>query len=69
MKNIFKSLLVILVGIVCTYIVWALGCFIFTGGWLGAISLKEGSIPYVVVTMMTLIGIFMYLYDKDDYWN
>ena len=68
MKNIFKSLLVVLVGIFCTYIVWAVLYFILFGGWLGVINSIPGQVIYPMSTIFILIGMFTYL-EETDYWN
>lgn len=67
MKNIFKTLFVFLLGIFCTYIVWAVGCFLFTGTWLGVITEEEGVVPYCFVAFITIALLFIYLNDTDYY--
>jgi hypothetical protein len=69
MKNIFKSLLVVLVGIFCTYIVWAVLYFILFGGWLGVISSVSGKVLFPMNVVIILTGMFAYLDESNDYWN
>ena len=68
MKNIFKSLLVILVAIVCNYVVWAVLYFILRGGWLGAISSNVGTAMYCFTTILIALGMLTYL-DEYNYYE
>lgn len=67
MKNIFKTLFVFLLGIFCTYVVWAAGCFVFIGTWLGVITKEEGLVSYITVTIICIIFLFVYLNDTEYY--
>jgi len=67
MKNIFKTLFVFLLGMFCTYVVWASGCLIFSGRFLGVITEEEGLVAYVIATVISIIFLFVYLTDNEYY--